>query len=128
MASTTTATAISTTTALGFFRCQSLAVAQPGLFGDNDPSVPREIFLVTAPWSPDAPGSNKQQHRHCGVGFKSKLLFTKHYSDDQPDNATSYSSNTYFGVLYVPLTARRSSTVRGVEAMPAASHKTSSTT
>ena len=27
-------------------------------------------------------------------------MFTKHYSDNQPDNSTSYSSNLYEGILY----------------------------
>jgi hypothetical protein len=38
-----------------------------------------------------------------GVGFNTKLLFTKHYADNQPDNSTSYSSNLYEGVLYAAL-------------------------
>jgi PKD repeat protein len=35
-----------------------------------------------------------------GVGYNTKLLFTKHYADNQPDNSTSYSSNLYDGIYY----------------------------
>ncbi|RAW02993.1 S8 family serine peptidase [Pseudochryseolinea flava] len=35
-----------------------------------------------------------------GVGYHSKLMFTKHFSDNQPANSINYSSDTYEGVLY----------------------------
>ena len=48
-------------------------------------------------------------HRHggvdngvgiAGVGYNAKLLFTKHFADNQSPGGSNYSSSTYEGVLY----------------------------
>ncbi|MFD1002079.1 S8 family serine peptidase [Ohtaekwangia kribbensis] len=36
----------------------------------------------------------------AGVGFNTKLLFTKHYADNQRTSDRNYSSDLYLGVLY----------------------------
>jgi serine protease len=36
----------------------------------------------------------------AGVGYNARLLFTKHYADDQPSDDRFYTSNLYLGILY----------------------------
>ena len=85
-----------------FSGAKASLVGTPNFVGDNDPSVPKgNLFGHGTMVAGCAGAATDNSIGIAGVGFKSKLLFTKHYSDDQPANASSYSSNTYFGVLYV---------------------------
>ncbi|MBL0741493.1 S8 family serine peptidase [Chryseolinea lacunae] len=84
-----------------FSGAKASLVGTPGFEGDNDPSVPKgKLFSHGTMVAGCAAAATNNTTGIAGVGFKSKLLFTKHYSDDQPDNATNYSSNLYDGVVY----------------------------
>ncbi|MGC3944169.1 MAG: S8 family serine peptidase [Chryseolinea sp.] len=76
-------------------------VGTPGFIGDNDPSVPKAgLFGHGTLVGGCAAASTNDGFGIASVGKGAKLLFTKHYSDDQDANAGNYSSNTYLGVLY----------------------------
>lgn len=76
-------------------------VGTSGFVGDNDPSVPKAgIFGHGTMVAGCAGASTNNGVGIASVGNRTKLLFTKHFSDDQDAYASSYSSNTYLGVLY----------------------------
>ena len=76
-------------------------VGTPGFIGDNDPSVPKAgLFGHGTMVGGCAAAATNNSTGIASVGKGAKLLFTKHYSDDQDANAGGYSSNTYLGVLY----------------------------
>lgn len=73
----------------------------PGFIGDNNPSIPKgNLFAHGTRVAGCAAASTNNGIGIAGVGYKTKLLFTKHYADNQADNSTFYSSNLYLGVLY----------------------------
>ena len=79
-------------------------IGTPGFQGDNNPSVfSGNKFGHGTMVAGCASASTNDGIGISGVGFNTKLLFTKHYADNQPDNSTSYSSNLYEGVLYAAL-------------------------
>jgi len=71
--------------------------------GDNDPSITTDILYGSHGTSVASCASSATDNGvgKAGVGFKAKLLFTKHFSD----NTTSgnYNTDTYMGVLYAAL-------------------------
>lgn len=81
----------------------TLNVYAPGFVGDNDPSIHKSGpgFTHGTAVGACASAATNNGIGMAGVGFKSKLLYTKHYADNQKANSLSYSSNLYFGVLYV---------------------------
>ncbi len=36
----------------------------------------------------------------AGTGFNCKIMVTKHFADNQPEDALSYATNPYLGVIY----------------------------
>lgn len=79
-------------------------IGTPGFQGDNNPSVfSGNKFGHGTMVAGCASATTNDGVGISGIGFNTKLLFTKHYADNQPDNSTSYSSNLYEGVLYAAL-------------------------
>lgn len=80
---------------------QASAVGSPGFVGDNNPGVAKGgLFGHGTMVAGCAAASTDNATGIASVGRSAKLLFTKHFSDDQDANASNYSSNTYLGVLY----------------------------
>ena len=76
-------------------------IGTPGFIGDNDPSVSKgNLFAHGTMVAGCASPSTNNGIGISGIGFNTKLLFTKHFADNQGDVGTSYSSNLYDGVLY----------------------------
>jgi len=74
-------------------------IGTPGFTGDNDPSVTKGG--LTAHGTMVAGCASASTNNGVGissVGFNTRLMFTKHYADNQ--TGSSYSSNLYEGVLY----------------------------
>jgi subtilisin family serine protease len=90
----------SITTVDGTFSGSTLAaIGTPGFIGDNDPSVNQGgQFSHGTMVAGCASARTNNGIGIAGIGYKAKLLFTKHFADDQPPG--DYSSNTYEGVLY----------------------------
>ena len=79
-------------------------IGTPGFQGDNNPSViSGNKFGHGTMVAGCASATTNDGVGISGIGFNTKLLFTKHFADNQPDNSTSYSSNLYEGVLYAAL-------------------------
>ncbi|WP_276367592.1 S8 family serine peptidase [Chryseolinea sp. H1M3-3] len=79
-------------------------IGTPGFQGDNNPAVySGNRFGHGTMVAGCASASTNDGIGISGVGFNTKLLFTKHYADNQADNSNSYSSNLYEGVLYAAL-------------------------
>lgn len=75
------------------------AIGTPGFVGDNDPSVNQGgLFSHGSMVAGCASARTDNGIGIASIGFKAKLLFTKHYADDQAPG--EYSSNLYEGVLY----------------------------
>ena len=84
-----------------FSGADTLLINKPGFIGDNDPSITKGGYFSHGSWVAGcASAATDNGTGISGVGYKTKLLFTKHYADNQPSNATNYSSNTYDGILY----------------------------
>lgn len=76
-------------------------VGTTGFIGDNDPSVSKAgVFGHGTMVAGVAAASTNDGVGIASVGGRTKLLFTKHYSDDQDANSAGYSSNTYLGLIY----------------------------
>jgi subtilisin family serine protease/PKD repeat protein len=73
-------------------------IGTPGFVGDNDPSVNQASFSHGTMVAGCASARTDNGIGISGIGFKTKLLFTKHYADDQTTG--DYTSNTFEGVLY----------------------------
>ena len=74
-------------------------IGTPGFTGDNDPSVTKGG--LTAHGTMVAGCASASTNNGMGissVGFNTRLMFTKHYADNQ--TGSNYSSNLYEGVLY----------------------------
>ncbi|HEX6889631.1 MAG TPA: S8 family serine peptidase [Chryseolinea sp.] len=82
------------------FSGSSLAlIGTPGFIGDNDPSVFQGgLFSHGTMVAGCASARTDNGIGISGIGFKAKLLFTKHFADDQAPG--DYSSNLYEGILY----------------------------
>jgi serine protease len=80
----------------------TLNIYDPSFTGDNDPSIFKDGpgFTHGTAVGACASASTNDGTGIAGVGFKSKLLFTKHYADNQKANSLSYNSNLYAGILY----------------------------
>jgi serine protease len=80
----------------------TLNIYDPSFTGDNDPSIFKDGpgFTHGTAVGACASASTNDGTGMAGVGFKSKLLFTKHYADNQKANSLSYNSNLYSGILY----------------------------
>jgi serine protease len=87
-----------------FSGADAALIGTSGFIGDNDPSVySGNMFGHGTMVAGCASAATNNGVGISGVGFNTKLLFTKHYADNQPDNSTSYSSGLYEGVLYAAL-------------------------
>lgn len=76
-------------------------IGTTGFMGDNDPAIYKgNRFRHGTMVAGCASATTNDGVGISGIGFNTKLLFTKHYADNQPDNSTSYSSDLYKGVLY----------------------------
>src|SRR5688572_11638884 len=82
------------------FSGSSLAlIGTPGFVGDNDPSINQGgLFSHGSMVAGCASARTNNGIGISSIGFKAKLLFTKHYADDQAPG--DYSSNLYEGILY----------------------------
>ncbi len=84
-----------------FSGADTLMISQPGFLGDNNASITKGGNFSHGTWAAGcASAATDNGTGISGVGFKTKLLFTKHYADNQPTTARSYSSNLYNGILY----------------------------
>ncbi len=84
-----------------FSGADAALIDTPGFIGDNNPAIYKgNRFRHGTMVAGCASATTNDGIGISGVGFKSKLLFTKHYADNQPDNSTTYSSDLYEGVLY----------------------------
>jgi len=84
------------------FSGSSLAlIGTPGFKGDNDPSINKgNLFSHGTMVAGCAAASTNNGIGISSIGFNTKLLFTKHFADDQADVGAGYSSNLYDGILY----------------------------
>jgi len=82
------------------FSGSSLAlIGTPGFVGDNDPSIHQGgLFSHGSMVAGCASARTNNGIGISSIGFKAKLLFTKHYADDQAPG--DYSSNLYEGIIY----------------------------
>lgn len=85
-----------------FSGADTLNAFNPDFVGDNDPGIYKSGagFGHGTQVGGCAAASTNNGIGVSGVGFKSKLLFTKHFADNQPTSDRSYSSNLYQGILY----------------------------
>ncbi len=68
---------------------------------DNDPSIPKGGDFSHGTGVGGIIGAvTNNGIGIAGIAQNCKLLFTKHYADDQPDTATSYAVTPFLGVLY----------------------------
>jgi serine protease len=80
---------------------QSL-IGTDGFVGDNDVAIYKSGsgFVHGTMVGGVAAASANNGIGIAGVAKNAKLLFTKHYADDQATDSRNYSSNLYHGVLY----------------------------
>ena len=79
-------------------------IGTPGFQGDNNPAVfSGNKFGHGTMVAGCASATTNDGVGISGIGFSTKLLFTKHYADNQPENSNAYSSNLYEGILYAAL-------------------------
>ncbi len=85
-----------------FSGADTLLISQPDFLGDNNASITKGGNHSHGTWAAGcASAATDNGIGISGVGYKTKLLFTKHYADNQPTTSRSYSSNLYQGILYV---------------------------
>ena len=69
--------------------------------GDNNPDIKKggghEHGLSVAGV---ASGVTNNVTGLAGIGYNTRIMVTKHFADDQPEDAISYASNPYQGVIY----------------------------
>lgn len=76
-------------------------IGTPGFIGDNDPSISQgNLFAHGTMVAGCASASTNNGIGISSVGYNTKLLFTKHFADNQPATGSNYSSNLYEGILY----------------------------
>ena len=84
-----------------FSGAQSSLIGSEGFVGDNNVSIIKGGGHTHGTMVAGcAAAATDNSIGIAGVGFNAKLLFTKHYADDQPESDTFYSSNLYLGMLY----------------------------
>ena len=84
-----------------FSGADAALIGSPNFKGDNNPSVfSGNRFAHGTMVAGCASAATNDGVGISGVGFNTKLLFTKHYADNQPSNSNSYSSDLYEGLLY----------------------------
>lgn len=76
-------------------------IGTPGFIGDNDPSINKaNLFAHGTMVAGCAAASTNNALGIASTGYNAKLLFTKHFADNQADVGTGYSSDLYDGILY----------------------------
>ncbi|HEY9048781.1 MAG TPA: S8 family serine peptidase [Ohtaekwangia sp.] len=85
-----------------FSGADTLNALNPNYVGDNDPAIYKDGpgFTHGTQVGGCASAATNNGTGIAGIGFKTKLLYTKHYADNQKTSSRSYSSNLYLGVLY----------------------------
>ncbi|HYG18602.1 MAG TPA: S8 family serine peptidase, partial [Ohtaekwangia sp.] len=85
-----------------FSGADTLNVFEPDFAGDNDPSSYKSGPGFTHGTAVGACASAATDNGTgiAGVGFRTRLLYTKHFADNQKASSRSYNSNLYLGVLY----------------------------
>lgn len=84
-----------------FSGAEQALIGTPGFIGDNDPSINKaNLFSHGTMVAGCAAASTNNGAGIASVGYNTKLMFTKHFSDDQADTGTGYTSNLYDGILY----------------------------
>jgi subtilisin family serine protease len=80
----------------------TLNIYDPNFIGDNNPAVFKygPGFTHGTSVGACAGAATDNGIGMSGVGYHSKLLFTKHYADNQLASSRSYNSNLYYGVIY----------------------------
>jgi len=83
-----------------FMGSDSANIHNPNFIGDNDPSITKGGDMSHGTWAAGcASASTNNGKGIAGVGFKTKLLFTKHTADNQKTSDGSLNF-TYLGILY----------------------------
>jgi len=83
-----------------FVGADTANVHNPNFIGDNNPSVTKGGDMSHGTWAAGcASASTNNGKGIAGVGYKSRLLFTKHTADNQKTSNGSLSF-TYLGMLY----------------------------
>jgi serine protease len=77
-------------------------IYDPDFKGDNDPAIFKfgKGFTHGTSVGSLAAGTTNDNNGMAGIAFKSKLMFLKHFADNQEDDSRTYNSNLYLGVLY----------------------------
>jgi len=85
-----------------FSGADTLNAFDPDFVGDNDPAVYKDGpgFTHGTQVGGCASASTNDGVGMAGVGFNTRLMFIKHYADNQPSSDRNYSSNLYLGVMY----------------------------
>ena len=84
-----------------FSGAQSSLIGTPGFTGDNNPAIIKGgTHSHGTMVGGCAAAATDNGVGIAGVGFNARLLFTKHYADDQASDDRFYTSNLYLGILY----------------------------
>lgn len=85
-----------------FSGADTLNAFDPDFVGDNDPAIYKNGpgFGHGTQVGACASASTNDGVGVAGVGYKTRLMFIKHYADNQPASDRNYSSNLYLGVQY----------------------------
>lgn len=85
-----------------FSGADTLNVFDPDFVGDNDPAIYKSGagFGHGTQVGGCAAASTNNGIGVAGVAYNSKLLFTKHFADNQKSTDRSYSSDLYQGIIY----------------------------
>jgi serine protease len=80
----------------------TLNIYDPNFIGDNNPAIFKygPGFTHGTAVGACASASTDNGVGMSGVGNRSKLLFTKHFADNQLVSSTNYNSNLYYGIIY----------------------------
>lgn len=84
-----------------FSGAEEALIGTVGFNGDNNPAVTKGGTHSHGTMVGGCAAAATDNGRGiAGVGYNARLLFTKHYADDQPNDDRFYSSNLYLGILY----------------------------